>query len=192
PDPAADGEQVREPALALAERRSVADRLQEPDRLAEALLRLRDVPALPCDPGAHVQGPRDRPDGAGLREEPLGLGKRLLGLLELALEEIDLRPPQVDPAARVDRTALLGEVASMRQLGARRLDVEPCRVRVRPREDGHTFEILPARGPRQLELFDDVALRVGEVADPVRGVPRHTERIEAGGRAVVDARQPLP
>src|SRR4029453_14579882 len=91
-DPPARDEQLGEAALALAEVCAVADRLQKPDRLTEALLRPLEGAGRPSDPGAQVQGPRDRPDGAGLGEEPFGLRGRLLSLLEVALPQVELAP----------------------------------------------------------------------------------------------------
>ena len=84
-------QQLRQSALTLAERRPVAERLQQADRLPEAFLALHHVAAPPRRPRTEIEGASDGPDGSRLREQPFGFLGGLLGLLQMPLE-IDARP----------------------------------------------------------------------------------------------------
>src|SRR5205807_10162409 len=79
-------EHLGEQPLALAERTSVLERLEDTDRFAQTLLRLRVVAPPAVDVRECEQDPRHPPRRTRLGEELAGLLAELLGLVQLALQ----------------------------------------------------------------------------------------------------------
>ena len=66
---AASDQKLREPALHLAERRPVLERLEHADRLAEVALRRLGVAAPPRHPAEVVERPGEQPRRSCLGEQ---------------------------------------------------------------------------------------------------------------------------
>jgi len=82
------GEQLREPALALAQRRPVLERGEGPDRLAEDPLGTGGIALQPGDPGLVIERAAERPGGAGFRQVAARAFERGLRLVQLAAVEV--------------------------------------------------------------------------------------------------------
>src|SRR5262249_56288175 len=89
-------QQLRESPLHLAQGRAILERLQDADRLAEVPLRSGDVAPAPDHPGEVVERAGERPGGSRLGEQDARLLERRLGIVQLALL-------QVQQAAEVER-----------------------------------------------------------------------------------------
>src|SRR5207245_8461804 len=120
-----------EAALALAERASVLERLQQTDCFPEHLLRPRVVAFLLGGPGEGVQDAREHPGVAHLREELASLLEQRLGLPRVALVETEAPELVERVGARDDAAALAGELepANDELLGLLQAVLEPVRVR---------------------------------------------------------------
>ena len=79
-------EHLREPALALAERAAVLERLQDPDRVAEAALGGGQIAPATLDPAEVVVDARERPLVPGLGEELFRLREPRSGLVQPATQ----------------------------------------------------------------------------------------------------------
>ena len=179
------GEQeLGEAPLALAERRAVLERREDPDRLSEEALRTHGVALLACDDRGEVDGAPERPGGTGLLEMPTCRLEGCVGLVELAAVQVELAGEPEGAAARLGAAALLGE--ENRALDQRRgaVELEAGKVDAGELVGGLALEVLPARFDREVVRLAHDLLLLGEVAQCPGDRRASPEGSEAPGEIV--------
>src|SRR5205823_14357076 len=123
-DPSLREQQLGQAALALAERGAVLERRQQPDRLAEDPLRLREVALVAGNPAGEVEGAAERPGGPRLGEMLTGSLERRRCVLELPALEMKLTREAQRAAPGLRAAALLGEQDRLLDQGRRTIELQ--------------------------------------------------------------------
>ena len=168
--------------MALAERTSVLERLEDTDRFAQTLLRLRVVAPPAVDVREGEQDPRHPPRRTRLGEELAGLLAELLGLVQLALQLVEVRPRAERLRLGDDAAALLGELDGALEQRRHPVELEPDTKQTGELVGRETLLVLEAAFLGRLESPLPVVLGLLEVGEPPRDVRQHGEHLEASVR----------
>ena len=165
--------------LALDERAAVLERLQEADRLAERLLRARQIAALPDDDPERVERAAERERGPALGEERARL---LEGSSASSSRPSSSRLP-ADARSAQPRVVGLplsrGELDRARERLLSPLGLEPRVVHVVELEQHAALQVAPPDPLGDREPLGREPLDLVEVALPPGHCAEHLERVEA-------------
>ena len=172
------GEHPCELRLRLRELAVLAERSEQPDRLAHELLRPRELALLEGDVGHAGQREREQ-------RRVTDLGEELAGQLVGRLGRVELLPHAMEPAqsehrlaSRARTSALVGQLDRLVDQTLGLVELEPDDVRLGQRLRGDGLEILAAGGERDCERLLHVRHGLGHRSSRDADADSDHERVE--------------